>query len=87
MSVKYSLLALLYQRPVHGYELHKQLRLAIGTEAEVKPGQIYQTLRRLKAAGPLDCRVVMVGSAVIGVTQFKVVNPTHARQVRTFPRT
>ncbi len=31
MSAKHSLLALLYQRPMHGYELGKQLSLAIGT--------------------------------------------------------
>ncbi len=50
MSVKYALLALLYQRPMHGYELGKQLKLAVHAEWDVKPGQVASTLARLKDA-------------------------------------
>src|SRR5258708_13027584 len=58
MSVKHSLLALLYQRPMHGYELGKQLSLAVNAEWDVKPGQIANTLARLKEAGLADYEVV-----------------------------
>ncbi|MCC7447334.1 MAG: PadR family transcriptional regulator [Anaerolineae bacterium] len=58
MSVKHSLLALLYQRPMHGYELGKQLALAVSAEWDVKPGQVANTLVRLKEAGLVDYEVV-----------------------------
>ncbi|HOG46229.1 MAG TPA: PadR family transcriptional regulator [Anaerolineae bacterium] len=51
MSVKHALLALLYQQPMHGYELGKQLALTFGNEWEVKPGQVASTLARLGEAG------------------------------------
>jgi DNA-binding PadR family transcriptional regulator len=54
MSVKHTLLALLYQHPMHGYELGKQLTLAVNTEWDVKPGQIASTLSRLNEAGLVD---------------------------------
>jgi DNA-binding PadR family transcriptional regulator len=54
MSLKYTLLALLYQRPMHGYELGKQLHTVISAEWDVKPGQIASTLSRLKDAGLVD---------------------------------
>jgi len=54
MSVKHTLLALLYQRPMHGYELGKQLSLAVNAEWDVKPGQIASTLTRLNEAGLVD---------------------------------
>lgn len=54
MSVKHTLLALLYQQPMHGYELGKQLNLAITAEWDVKPGQISSTLGRLKDASLVD---------------------------------
>lgn len=50
MSVKHTLLALLYQQPMHGYELGKQLNLVVNAEWDVKPGQIASTLARLKDA-------------------------------------
>jgi DNA-binding PadR family transcriptional regulator len=58
MSVKHSLLALLYQRPMHGYELGKQFSLAINADWDVKPGQIASTLVRLHEAGLVDYEVV-----------------------------
>src|SRR5512141_120888 len=63
MSVKHSLLALLYQRPMHGYELGKQLSLAISQEWDVKAGQIASTLVRLKEAGLVDYEVVETSDA------------------------
>ncbi len=63
MSVKHSLLALLYQQPMHGYELGKQLSLAISSEWDVKPGQIASTLLRLKEAGLVDYEVVETSDA------------------------
>ncbi len=57
MSVKYALLALLYQRPMHGYELGKQLNLVINAEWDVKPGQIASTLTRLKDANLVDYEI------------------------------
>ncbi len=57
MTVKHTLLALLYQRPMHGYELGKQLNLAVNAEWDVKPGQIASTLARLKGANLVDYEV------------------------------
>jgi DNA-binding PadR family transcriptional regulator len=57
MSVKYALLALLYQHPMHGYELGKQLTLAVNAEWDVKPGQVASTLTRLNEAGLVDYTV------------------------------
>jgi DNA-binding PadR family transcriptional regulator len=63
MSVKHTLLALLYQRPMHGYELGKQLALTISAEWDVKPGQIASTLARLKDANLVDYEVVETDDA------------------------
>jgi DNA-binding PadR family transcriptional regulator len=57
MSVKYALLALLFQQPMHGYELGKQLNLAVNAEWDVKPGQIASTLSRLKDADLVDYEI------------------------------
>jgi DNA-binding PadR family transcriptional regulator len=57
MTVKHAVLALLYQRPMHGYELGKQLNLAVSAEWDVKPGQIANTLARLKEANLVDYEV------------------------------
>lgn len=54
MSVKHALLALLYQQPMHGYELGKQLHLVVSAEWDVKPGQIASTLARLSEANLVD---------------------------------
>ncbi len=57
MSVKHTLLALLYQHPMHGYELGKQMNLVVSAEWDVKPGQIASTLARLKDANLVDYEV------------------------------
>lgn len=54
MSVKNTLLALLYQRPMHGYELGKQLTLTVHAEWDVKAGQIASTLARMNEAHLVD---------------------------------
>lgn len=54
MSVKHTLLALLYQHPMHGYDLGKQLAVAVNAEWDVKPGQIASTLARLNEAGLVE---------------------------------
>src|SRR4051812_48129796 len=57
MSVKHTLLALLYQRPMHGYELGRQLNVAINAEWDVNPGQIVSTLNRLRDADLVEYEV------------------------------
>lgn len=57
MSVKFTLLALLYQRPMHGYELGKHFSAVINAEWDVKPGQIASTLGRLHEAGLVEYAV------------------------------
>lgn len=57
MSVKHALLALLYQHPMHGYELGKQLNLVVSAEWDVKPGQIASTLARLNESHLVDYEV------------------------------
>lgn len=54
MSVKNTLLALLYLHPMHGYELGKQLTTLVHAEWDVKPGQIASTLARLKESHLVD---------------------------------
>ena len=57
MSVKHTLLALLYQQPMHGYELGKQLHRVLNADWDVKPGQIASTLSRLREAGLVDYEI------------------------------
>jgi DNA-binding PadR family transcriptional regulator len=61
MSVKYTLLALLYQRPMYGYELGKQLSIAINAEWDVNPGQIVSTLNRLQDADLVEYEIEVSG--------------------------
>jgi len=57
MTVRHALLALLYQRPMHGYELGRQLARIFNSQWEVKPGQIASTLARLSEAGLAEYEV------------------------------
>lgn len=57
MSVKYTLLALLFRHPMHGYELGKQLHSVIDADWDVKPGQIASTLARLRDANLVDYEI------------------------------
>lgn len=63
MSVKNTLLALLYQRPMHGYELGRQLSLVVNSEWDVKPGQIASTLNRLNDAGLVEYEIEAASDA------------------------
>ncbi len=63
MTVKHALLALLYQRPMHGYELGKQIALTVSAEWDVNPGQIVSTLNRLKEANLVEYDVVETDDA------------------------
>jgi DNA-binding PadR family transcriptional regulator len=54
MLVKHTLLALLYQRPLHGYELRKQLNLAIKAEWVLTLGRSPAPLNRLKSQNNAD---------------------------------
>ena len=53
MSVRHAILALLAQRPRHGYDLRAAFGAVAGGEEnwEVKPAQVYTTLTRLEKSG------------------------------------
>jgi DNA-binding PadR family transcriptional regulator len=57
MSVRHAILALLAQRPRHGYELRAAFEAMVGGDVnwEVKPAQIYMTLERLEQAHQVEC--------------------------------
>ncbi len=57
MSVKFTLLAMLYQRSMHGYEMGKHFSTVINAEWDVKPGQIASTLARMNEAGLVEFEV------------------------------
>jgi DNA-binding PadR family transcriptional regulator len=63
MSLKHTLLALLYQRPMHGYELGRQLTTSINAEWDVNPGQIVSTLNRLQDANLVEYEIEESGDA------------------------
>jgi len=63
MSVKHALLALLYQQPMHGYELGRRLALTVSSAWDVKPGQIASTLARLHEAGLVAYETVATDDA------------------------
>src|SRR6266571_4377578 len=50
-SVQNALLALLLQRPRHGYELRDMFEAALGGNWELNSGQIYSSLERLARDG------------------------------------
>src|SRR5436309_14118991 len=49
--VELPVLGLLKERPMHGYELRKQLGAMLGPFWQVSCGSLYPTLRRLAKAG------------------------------------
>jgi DNA-binding PadR family transcriptional regulator len=57
MSVRHTILALLYRRPMYGYEIGKQLPPALQVDRQIKPGQIANTLARMEEAGWIHCRM------------------------------
>jgi DNA-binding PadR family transcriptional regulator len=48
MSLKYGILGLLAERPLHGYEVKNRFESLLGGSWEVNFGQIYTTLQRLE---------------------------------------
>jgi DNA-binding PadR family transcriptional regulator len=48
MSLKYGILGLLSERPLHGYEVKNRFESLLGGSWEVNFGQIYTTLQRLE---------------------------------------
>ncbi len=53
MSIRHAILALLKQKPRHGYELHQTLEALMGGRElwDIKPAQIHATLTRLEQQG------------------------------------
>jgi DNA-binding PadR family transcriptional regulator len=51
MSVRHGLLALLAERPRHGYELRSEFESRTGTTWPLNVGQVYTTLNRLERDG------------------------------------
>jgi DNA-binding PadR family transcriptional regulator len=51
MALKYGILGLLAQEPLHGYELKTRFETLLGGTWEVNIGQVYTTLQRLERDG------------------------------------
>src|SRR5260370_40163577 len=51
MSLKYGLLGLLAEEPLHGYEVKNRFEAVLGGTWEVNIGQVYTTLQRLERDG------------------------------------
>src|ERR1700716_3031641 len=51
LSLKYGVLGLLKQEPLHGYEVKNRFEAMLGGTWEVNIGQIYTTLQRLERDG------------------------------------
>jgi len=95
MSVRYALLGLLSQRPRHGYELRAAFSAFVGGDRnwEVKPAQVYTTLKRLENAAliePLDSgsgdesektvyAITTAGQAALEAWLSSGVSPDHLR--------
>ena len=54
MSVKYGLLTLLEQRPMHGYQLRQEFEASTGATWPLNVGQVYSTLSRLERDGLIE---------------------------------
>lgn len=54
MSVRYGLLTLLEQRPMHGYQLRQEFEASTGSTWPLNVGQVYQTLNRLERDGLVE---------------------------------
>jgi DNA-binding PadR family transcriptional regulator len=51
MSLKYGILGLLTEEPLHGYEVKQRFEAMLGGTWEVNIGQVYSTLQRLERDG------------------------------------
>jgi DNA-binding PadR family transcriptional regulator len=54
MSVRFGLLTLLEQRPMHGYQLRQEFEASTGSTWPLNVGQVYQTLNRLERDGLVE---------------------------------
>jgi PadR family transcriptional regulator, regulatory protein AphA len=59
-SIEFSLLGLLGERPMHGYELHREMRResGLGLVWKVKQAHLYAVLSRLEASGLIASELV-----------------------------
>jgi DNA-binding PadR family transcriptional regulator len=64
LSVEYSLLGLLGERPMHGYELYQELsrKTGLGLVWTVKQSQLYSILAKLEAEGLIAADIVVKGN-------------------------
>src|ERR1700694_4323757 len=51
LSLKYGLIGLLAEEPLHGYEVKNRFEAMLGGTWEVNIGQVYTTLQRLERDG------------------------------------
>ncbi|TMF78915.1 MAG: helix-turn-helix transcriptional regulator, partial [Chloroflexi bacterium] len=51
MSLRYGVLGLLAEEPLHGYEVKNRFEALLGGTWEVNIGQVYTTLQRLERDG------------------------------------
>jgi len=60
MSVKFSILGLLYEKPRHAYEVFAAFQDLVGQKQglDTKPAQVYTTLERLHASGMISSDLV-----------------------------
>ena len=54
LSPEFALLGLLYQQPMHGYELHRKLTVDLGHVWHVSQSEAYAILKRLETHGYLS---------------------------------
>jgi len=62
MSIKYAVLGLLAEQPMHGYRLKDAFDERVGGLWGLTTGQIYQTLKQLERDGMLEARGERVGN-------------------------
>ncbi|HEY2389455.1 MAG TPA: PadR family transcriptional regulator [Candidatus Binatia bacterium] len=62
MSIKYAVLGLLAEQPMHGYRLKDAFDERVGGLWGLTTGQIYQTLKQLERDGSLEARGERVGN-------------------------
>jgi len=54
MSLRYGILGLLTEEPLHGYEMKSRFEALLGRTWEVNIGQVYSTLQRLERDGLIE---------------------------------
>src|SRR6266581_6636050 len=54
MSLRYGILGLLTEEPLHGYEIKSRFETLLGGAWEVNIGQVYSTLQRLERDGLIE---------------------------------